>query len=118
MPRSVSKINWISRGWHAVYFSASVLLGLRFKKDWIRTSPGHALGIRYFVYLVTFEWALGIGLYVLFAVLAKGHGLHQGPVGLLTRFEVPHQLRLSSARAQPQFHPQRPHQLQLQLQLQ
>ncbi len=59
-------ISWLARIWHVLFFSASVLLGIRFKKDWIKLEKDKFLG------LITIEWLLGIGLYIAFAVLAKG----------------------------------------------
>jgi uncharacterized protein YjbI with pentapeptide repeats len=65
----------ISRYWHVLHFSTSVLLGMRFNKEWNKQAPPDLLGKRTFLYVVTFEWLLGIALYVTFAVLAKGHRL-------------------------------------------
>jgi hypothetical protein len=59
--------------WHAIFFSASVLLGIRFKNKWIQLEdPTPALGKKSFLTLITIEWLLGISLYVLFALLVKG----------------------------------------------
>ena len=54
--------------WYSVIFSASVSIGLRFKKEWV-------VHYGYFLYWATVQWALGIGLYIAFALLAKGHRL-------------------------------------------
>jgi hypothetical protein len=61
------EISYLARLWHVLFFSTSVLLGLRFKKEWIEKRD-HA-----FLRWVTAEWLLGIGLYVLFAVLVKSY---------------------------------------------
>lgn len=52
--------------WHSLFFSASALLGIRFKKAWIIK---HEL----FLFWVTLEWAIGIGLFVMFALLVKSN---------------------------------------------
>lgn len=52
--------------WHSVLFSASALLGLRFQKAWI-------LKHKSFLFWVTLEWVVGIGLFVLFALLVKSN---------------------------------------------
>ena len=65
----------LSRFWHVVYFSASVLLGLRFKKQWMQVGGRTKAEARRFITWVTIEWASGIGLYIVFALLAKGHRL-------------------------------------------
>jgi len=61
------KISTPARVWHVIYFSATVLLGIRFKKEWIEKKNLK------FLFLVTFEWLLGIGLFVLFAILVKSN---------------------------------------------
>ncbi len=58
--------------WHVIYFSASVLLGIRFKKEWTRVSYHQNLGQKGFLTLVTIEYFLGIGLFVMFALLVQG----------------------------------------------
>jgi len=65
-------MNPLTRYWHALYFSTSVLLGIRFQKDWIKVFPKDMLGRKSYIRLVTFEWALGIILFVVFALLVKG----------------------------------------------
>lgn len=63
----------LTRYWHVIFFSASVLLGIRFKKEWIYVNDQIGkLGHKSFVRIVTFEWLLGIGLYIVFALLVKG----------------------------------------------
>ncbi len=52
--------------------SAAVLFGIRFKKEWSKVCPDNILGRKTFIYCVTFEWLLGIGLIVTFALLVKG----------------------------------------------
>ena len=61
------EVNGLARLWHVVYFSSSVLLSIRFKKEWIEQDD------RAFLTWVTIEWALGIGLYVLFVVLVRSY---------------------------------------------
>jgi len=70
--KSPKELNRLSRYWHVLFFSASVLLGIRFKREWIEIGSPLALGQQSFIYLVTAEWLLGIGLYVTFALLVKG----------------------------------------------
>jgi len=65
-------INRLTRYWHAILFSAGVLLGIRFREKWAQACPDNILGRKTFIYCVTFEWLLGIGLIVTFALLAKG----------------------------------------------
>lgn len=72
--RFKKRINLLTRCWHTAFFSASVFLGLRFKKEWTKPAdhdvvPGDGES---FIYVVTFEWLLGIGLIITLAVLAKG----------------------------------------------
>ena len=68
----LNNINRLTRYWHALFFSTSVLLGIRFKKEWTKDLPENILGRKSFIYFVTFEWALGIILFVVFALLVKG----------------------------------------------
>ena len=65
-------INRLTRYWHALFFSAAVLFGIRFKKEWSKVCPDNILGSKTFIYCVTLEWLLGIGLVVTFALLVKG----------------------------------------------
>lgn len=62
-----SEIIFPARVWHVLFFSTSVLLGVRFKKEWIEKKN------RAFLWWVTAEWLIGIGLYILFAVLVKSN---------------------------------------------
>jgi uncharacterized protein YjbI with pentapeptide repeats len=63
----------LSRYWHVLFFSASVLLDIRFKKQWLqKIETKGRLGERSFLAMITIEWALGIGLYIAFAILVKG----------------------------------------------
>ena len=57
-------ISFIYRVWYVIYFSASVLLGIRFKKDWFDVGSKGFYGYRTFLRVVTIEWLLGIGLIV------------------------------------------------------
>ncbi len=50
-----------------LFFSTSVLLGVRFKKEWIEKID------RAFLWWVTAEWLIGIGLYVAFVALVKSN---------------------------------------------
>jgi uncharacterized protein YjbI with pentapeptide repeats len=52
--------------WHSVFFSASALLGIRFKKDWF-------IDYKNFLVWASLEWVIGIGLYITFAVLVKSN---------------------------------------------
>ena len=56
----------LARIWHVLFFSSSVLLGVKFSRDWLSVDNDK------FNYWVTFQWLLGVGLYVSFAVLVKG----------------------------------------------
>lgn len=55
----------LTRFWHSIFMSSSLLLGLRFKKEWIHKWDKKILAI------ATAEWILGIALYVAFALLIK-----------------------------------------------
>lgn len=57
--------SWLQRSTQSLFFSASVLLGFRFKKNWI-------IKHHHFLFWVWVEWSIGIGLYVAFALLVKG----------------------------------------------
>ena len=52
-----NEINLITRVWQVLFFSASVLLSIRFKKDWIRLWPNEKFGRKTFLWFVTAEWA-------------------------------------------------------------
>ena len=58
-------IFWLVKICHVIYFSTSVLLGIRFKKEWID------LENKCFLSLITIEWIIGIGLYISFALLVN-----------------------------------------------
>ena len=66
------------RIWHVVFFSMSVLLSIRFKKEWIEKNNS------LFLLLVSLEWALGNLLYVLFGIGVKNYefGYIKGFFGL------------------------------------
>jgi uncharacterized protein YjbI with pentapeptide repeats len=70
---SATGLDFLARYWHVLYFSASVLLGIRIKKEWIQAvPPSDQPGRKSFLRMLTFQWLLGIGLYVAFALLVKG----------------------------------------------
>lgn len=58
---------FLARAWQVVFFSTSVLLGIRFKREWIEGKD------KVFLSFVTFQWLLGISLYVAFALLVKSN---------------------------------------------
>jgi hypothetical protein len=63
-------IIWIVRVWHVIYFSASVLLSIKFKNRWIIDHKDkEILKTQSFMVWVTIEWVLGIVSYFLFAML-------------------------------------------------
>jgi len=62
------KINFITKVWHVLHFSTSVLLGLRFKKEWIRFANKHKTGLNSFLWIVTFEYFLG-KIYILLLLI-------------------------------------------------
>ena len=62
----IGDISYLSRIWHVIHFSTSVLLGIRFKKEWISTTN------KWFLYCITIEWVIGIIFYITFAILVKG----------------------------------------------
>jgi hypothetical protein len=66
-------INFITRMWHSLHFSTSVLLGIRFKKDWIRFSSKHKSGVNSFLWIVSFEYILGKVYLILLIILIKIH---------------------------------------------
>lgn len=55
----------LARIWHVLHFSASVLLGIRFKKEWIETKN------KIFLRVITLEWIIGIVCYIIFALCIK-----------------------------------------------
>lgn len=61
------EISALARLWHVIFYSTSVLLDLRFKKEWIEKKD------QAFLLWVTAEWLLDIGLYVLFVVFVKSY---------------------------------------------
>lgn len=67
-------IGILHRIWHVVFFSFSVLLGIRWKKEWSEISYklDGLYGSKTFLRFVTFEYILGIALYITFAILVKG----------------------------------------------
>jgi hypothetical protein len=69
---ALNNINRLTRYSHALFFSTSVLLGIRFKKEWTKVCPEYMLGRKSFIYFVAFEWVFGICLFVAFALLVKG----------------------------------------------
>ncbi|MFA5804699.1 MAG: hypothetical protein WC879_08640 [Melioribacteraceae bacterium] len=69
--KSYVEINRLEKFWHVIIFSVSVLLGLRFKKEWIKVSSENTFGRKTFLKVVTLEYAIGITLIILFAVGVK-----------------------------------------------
>ncbi len=63
----------IYKVWHVLYFSASVLLGIRWKQEWSCVPEKTPLYKNYFLWVVTFQYLLGLGLYITFAVLIKSN---------------------------------------------
>lgn len=62
---SEQKGGFFQKAWHSLFFSFSVLLAIRFKKSWI-------VEHRNFLFWASFQWAIGISLFVTFALLVKG----------------------------------------------
>ena len=62
---SEQKGGFFQKAWHSLFFSFSVLLAIRFKKSWI-------VEHKKFLFWASLEWAMGILLFVTFALLAKG----------------------------------------------
>lgn len=56
-----------ARWLHVLYFSAFVLLSIRFEKEWIEKND------RAFLYWVFSEWCVGLILYVVFFTFVKSH---------------------------------------------
>lgn len=69
---------------YAFYFSGSVLLSIRFKKEWICELPEGALHRKYFIFWVTAEWVFGLLLYIIFGlfVLSSEFGFVKGLFGI------------------------------------
>jgi hypothetical protein len=61
------EISLPARLWHVLFFSTSVLLSIRFNKEWIARKDNM------FLSFVTLEWLLGIGLYYLFFTFVKSY---------------------------------------------
>lgn len=64
-------INFITRLWHTLHFSASVLLGIRFKGRWIRIAKDYDTSN--FLLIATSEWLLGKIYIILFIFYIKVH---------------------------------------------
>jgi hypothetical protein len=62
------QVTGVARGFHLLFFSSAVLLGIRFKSEWIQPSNTP------FMVLVAIEWIFGIVLYVTFFALVKTSG--------------------------------------------
>lgn len=60
------------RIWHSIFFSASVLLSVRWKREWIDIPTRTAFGTKSYVWILSIQYFLGILLYILFAVCVKG----------------------------------------------
>jgi hypothetical protein len=58
-------IHLFARIWQLIFFSASVLLGIRLKREWLNNKKIS------FTILVITEWGIGIFLYVIFAIFVK-----------------------------------------------
>lgn len=70
---SISKhISILQRMWHVLLFSFSVLLGIRWKKEWSDIKYNGMFGSNTFLKVVTLEYLLGLLLYLMFALLVKG----------------------------------------------
>ena len=63
-----ARVSKVARVAHLRFFSTAVLLGIRFRQEWIE--PANTP----FVLLVTAEWLIGIALYVVFFALVKTSG--------------------------------------------
>jgi hypothetical protein len=68
-----SQINLITRNWHSLHFSVSVLLGIRFKKEWMHLEIKHKTGTKSFLWITTLEYLLGKIYLVLLLILIKVH---------------------------------------------
>lgn len=66
-------INFVTRYWHSLHFSASVLLGLRFKKEWMQLAIKHKYGKNSFLWMTTLEYALGKIYLILLLIFIKVH---------------------------------------------
>lgn len=62
---SYKKIPILIQIWHSLYVSTSILVGLRFKKEWIRLENNK------FLVIASIQWLLGITMYILFVLLIK-----------------------------------------------
>lgn len=52
--------------WHNIFMSTSLLIGLRFKREWIHKYD------KKFLRFASFEWILGIVVYFIFIIFVKG----------------------------------------------
>ncbi len=68
----------LAKIWHVLFFSMSVLLSIRFKKEWIEKSN------LWFLACVSLEWLIGILLYYIFISKVKNYefGYIRGLLGL------------------------------------
>ncbi|QQS37541.1 MAG: hypothetical protein IPM56_06195 [Ignavibacteriales bacterium] len=65
------KIPEIAKWLHSIHFSTSVLLGIRFKKDWIRIAAKHKESNNAFLYWVLTEYLIGKILLLIFILAIK-----------------------------------------------
>jgi len=66
-------ISLLYRIWHVIFFSFSVLLGIRWKKEWSDVKHKGQFGSDTFLRVVTIEYILGLLLYIIFAILVKSN---------------------------------------------
>jgi len=68
----------LAKIWHVIFFSMSILLSIRFKKEWIEKRNSGFLGY------VILEWIIGISLYIIFIYNVKNYefGYIKGLFGL------------------------------------
>lgn len=66
-------INFVTRYWHCLHFSVSVLIGLRFKKEWMPLSIKYKYRKNSFLWMTTLEYALGKIYLVLLLIFIKIH---------------------------------------------
>ena len=62
---SQEEINFITRFWHSIFFSTSLILGIRFKKEWIHRYN------KAFLFTISIGYVLGITMFFIFVIYVK-----------------------------------------------
>ncbi len=69
-----NNISWLYRIWHTLLFCASVMFGIRYKKEWSDISPQHISLNQGYLKWTTSLYIIGLLQYVFFGVFVKTSG--------------------------------------------